>query len=146
MCSWLLVNERGPGLGVLQIYSVANNTWFSEEIDVNPAAAGNPWTQQFCYLVNNKLFVFGGSYFDANNNRLDDDGIYKYEGQWSKIGALPYPLRSGVAVYYKPYIYLIGGISNKSKKQSILIFDPVQEQLTENTYLLPNVVYLNGAA
>jgi len=118
----------------LQIYDVDGNSWTDEQIDIWPIR-GNGWDGQYCQVVNNVLYVFGG-YIGSNNGYFRFDGILKYDTipKWKNIGSLPQAQAIGTSVYYQRYIYIIGGyLDNGESLDSIYEFD-VDSETIHNTY------------
>eukprot|EP01083_Nonionella_stella_P110857 324718_1 len=121
----------------LQIYNIALNQWTTQHINIVPIAS-NGWDTQFCEIVDDRLFVFGGS--TSPGTALD--GIWKYHiqtTQWSQIGTLPKGIVAGNTVYYNPYIYIIGGNSGGgSRSNRITVFAPSIEEIIATQYIIQN--------
>eukprot|EP01083_Nonionella_stella_P036256 98952_1 len=120
----------------LQIYNINQNSWVSEAINISPIIS-NGWYQQYCHVIENDLFVFGGCIGD-----IDDpiDKIFKYNplSKWHVLPVtLPKAAGVGVTLFYDPYIYLLGGFSNDlgHALNTIIEFDINTENIT-NTYAM----------
>eukprot|EP01083_Nonionella_stella_P092245 258166_1 len=121
----------------LQMYNIALNQWTTQHISMVPIAS-NGWDTQFCEIVDDRLFVFGGS--TSPGTALDS--MYKYHiqtTQWSYIGTLPKDIVAGNSVYYNPYIYIIGGNSGDgSRSNLVIVFAPAIEEIVATLYTNQN--------
>eukprot|EP01084_Bolivina_argentea_P016520 30903_1 len=117
----------------LQIYDTQRNVWDLQPIRISPIYHNGIYAQ-YCVMVNNTLFTFGGS---SQNVYLNE--YYKFESiednRWSLLGTKSTSTRSGAAVYYNKLnrIYLIGGFAGHSPVSNIDDFD-VAEQKIVATY------------
>eukprot|EP01083_Nonionella_stella_P181727 651896_1 len=115
----------------LQILDLSTRTWTSEKLSP-PIFAALGWASQYCALVNDELYAFGG----VVNNQVHIDDIYKYNimtHEWIHLGKKhSVAAGSGGAVYYDPYIYIIGpGIPSRH----IEVFDVNQQRIVEVQYM-----------
>eukprot|EP01084_Bolivina_argentea_P088577 159923_1 len=110
-----------------QIYDIHNNVWHFEQI-------GQANCCQYCWMINNVLFVFGGY--------PDWYSMYKYEhGQgWTDLGSKR-DSYSGAIAYYNSLIYMIGGISHNGHRNTIDVFDINSKTISNTYYLLSTIIY-----
>eukprot|EP01084_Bolivina_argentea_P139572 245529_1 len=118
---------------VLQIYDIVSNQWNIETINISPIQNAG-WNAQYCALINNTIFAFGGM---ISSNSIS--GMYKYninKHQWTHFNDLPVISRDGATVYnqYTGYMYAIGGWEKNN--DSIWIFDTQTQQLTDTMHLV----------
>ena len=94
----------------LQIYDIANNEWSVDRINLP-----FPMVYQYCNMVNNIIYTFGGQITYTGNGKYN--GIYKYDvingDSWEFIGNLSRnsALEKGWLVYdyMNGYLYPVGG-------------------------------------
>eukprot|EP01083_Nonionella_stella_P176862 620032_1 len=127
----------------LQIYDINDNSWIEEAINVTPIK-GNGWIGQYCHVVDNQLYAFGGS---IHANRIDT--IFKYNplDKWSLLPSkLPIAASYGTIVYKQPYIYLIGGrnAETSSSLNTIIEFDVETESITDYYAMQERLEYIDA--
>eukprot|EP01083_Nonionella_stella_P072774 196343_1 len=129
----------------LQIYDINANSWFTEAIDVSPVK-GNGWLGQYCHMVDNELYVFGG-FVGGGIGYGHINGIFKYDqvDKWSVLpSTLPSSARSGATIYKHPFMYLVGGWDGVNSLNTIVEFDINTESIT-NTHTMEEGIRSMGA-
>eukprot|EP01084_Bolivina_argentea_P001401 2579_1 len=132
------VNDNPPHL---RIYNINLDQWISNDIDINIIKEFNGYVGQYCQILDDTLFVFGG--FAGINNRIDINDYYKYDlkteiwsdGQTKLQNAAGY----GATIYYDSHIFLIGGLNATDDIADIYVFNTNDEQFG-NTYQLVHAV------
>eukprot|EP01084_Bolivina_argentea_P299248 515793_1 len=147
---------------LLQIYGIDMDKWVSEKINISIIASLQGFYGQFCQLMNDTLFVFGGMGTNESHNYVLND-YYKYElkrKQWTHLGTMPGTTTFGATVRYDSNIFLVGGTNNYYIPRSLTnieIFNAHTEQFEHSYYmidgvylfpalLLDNVLYILGGA
>eukprot|EP01083_Nonionella_stella_P155722 503501_1 len=126
----------------LQMYHINDNSWSTEWIDISPIK-GNGWVYQYCHIVGNDLYAFGG--LVGGIGRIDN--IFKYDplNKWLLLSStLPSVASSGATVFKYPYIYLVGGWDGGNALNTIVEFGIDTETIT-NTYTMRESIHSMGA-
>eukprot|EP01084_Bolivina_argentea_P287077 492545_1 len=147
--------DRNPR--VLQIYNIADNQWTSHTTPYDDND-GYIWEYQYCHIVNNELFVFGGRFEytgqrDAWDEQLWD--IHKYNlhlNQWSKLPvSLPGSPYGGKTVFYNDVLYLVGDFTRNITRAFNTNTQTFDETMTLPTsveqagvILVDNIIYAFG--
>eukprot|EP01083_Nonionella_stella_P082530 227808_1 len=130
----------------LQIYNINDNSWSDEPVNISPIQ-GNGWSTQYCHIVDNELYVFGGLVGNSVTGNARTDGIFKYNSlnKWSVLPLiLPTPAMYGTTLYKDPCIYLVGGKDNANSLNTIIEFDTNTESIT-NLYIMQESLQMMDA-
>eukprot|EP01083_Nonionella_stella_P070928 190085_1 len=124
----------GGGGDALQIYDIAKNTWTQSTINISPITGQSFWGSM-CWMVNNVLYVFGGSLGPGWATATST--IYKWQDSagWSSIGTLPQDMTTVRAARHPldNNIFIMGGFPTVSDE--MYQFNVDSETIT-NTYHL----------
>eukprot|EP01083_Nonionella_stella_P175226 609633_1 len=141
---------------VLQIYNIANNQWTTHATPYDDKN-GYAWEYQYCYVVNNELFVFGGRFEYKKDPIYYVGEIHKYNlhsNQWVTLSAQLYgSAYGGKTVFYNDVLYIVGDYSTNI----IRAFNINTQTFDENMYmtlpisveqvgviLVDNIIYVLG--
>eukprot|EP01083_Nonionella_stella_P271804 921375_1 len=146
--------DRNPR--VLQIYNIADNQWTTHATPYDDKN-GYAWEYQYCYVVNNELFVFGGRFEYKKDPIYYVGEIHKYNlhsNQWVTL-SVPFhgSAYGGKTVFYNDVLYIVGDYSTNI----IRAFNINTQTFDENMYmtlpisveqvgviLVDNIIYVLG--
>eukprot|EP01084_Bolivina_argentea_P250402 419509_1 len=112
----------------LQIYDVQSNMW------ILLTTPFYEWADQYCSMVDNTLFVFGG--YTDKWTHFGTNIMYKWVwNEWTSLGTKITSSRSGTTSYYNNIIYIIGGF-NENDGDIIEIFNVSSESITNSYRML----------
>eukprot|EP01083_Nonionella_stella_P273560 928003_1 len=134
-------SDRNPR--VLQIYNIADNQWTTRATPYDDND-GYEWMYQYCYMVNNELFTFGGRLEDSSDITYSND-IHKYKphlNQWTRVGSLPPSTGAygGGTVLYNDVLYVVGHYSSNIIKE----FNINTQTAVDSIMALPISVWYTG--
>eukprot|EP01083_Nonionella_stella_P106201 306081_1 len=122
----------------LQMYNINDDSWVVEVININQIQ-GNGWDGQYCQMVENELFVFGG--YVGNIGYID--GLFKYNTlEWSTLpSVLPSVAGYGATIHKHPYIYLFGGSAGGGIVLNTIVQFDIKTESIINTYTMQESLY-----
>eukprot|EP01083_Nonionella_stella_P271803 921370_1 len=144
--------DRNPR--VLQIYNIADNQWTTHATPYDDKN-GYAWEYQYCYVVNNELFVFGGRFEYKKDPIYYVGEIHKYNlhsNQWVTL-SVPFhgSAYGGKTVFYNDVLYLVGDFTRNITRAFNTNTQTFDETMTLPTsveqagvILVDNIIYAFG--
>eukprot|EP01084_Bolivina_argentea_P126596 224129_1 len=122
-------------INYLQIYDIKRDKWSSMAINVG--IIKNGYTNQYCEMIENTLFVFGGS----TDKRIKQ--YYKWRNdKWTYLGNRSTGLDSGGTAFYQPNIYIIGGYTGQPTDTDHTSYSNVIDVFNINNGTIISTYYL----
>lgn len=117
---------------IMQVYDIATNSWDWFHIFGASVRLDGGWRYQYCSMIENKLWIFGGKISGSTyDDDIDEYDVIQDMYSVKAGGLLPGAQAFGIAVYHDGLIYLVGSYPHTP---NINIFDVETQQLSNMIY------------